>query len=126
MAEKSAKAKTPGKSVGTKAVSKVAASKVGNKPSNAKAGAKPAKKKSTFKLHAPDATQVFVAGCFNDWNPTADPLRLRGDGTWTCSLMLEPGEHEYRFVVDGVWCDDPMAEMRRPNDMGCENCLILV
>jgi 1,4-alpha-glucan branching enzyme len=126
MAEKSAKAKAPGKSSGTKTISKVATAKVGSKPTTAKAGAKPAKKKATFKLRAPDATQVFIAGCFNEWNPTTDPLRLGDDGTWTCTLMLDPGEHEYRFVVDGVWCDDPMAQIRRPNDLGCENCLIIV
>src|SRR5208337_4374543 len=100
---------------GTKAATKVANSKAPSKPSTAKAGAKPAKKKTTFKLRAPEATQVYIAGCFNEWDPTADPLRLDGD-TWTCTLMLEPGEHEYRFVVDGVWWDDPMAEMRRLNE----------
>jgi 1,4-alpha-glucan branching enzyme len=121
MAEKSAKAKAPGKSGTTKMVGKVATPKVAGKPS-----AKPAKKKTTFKLHAPGATQVFIAGCFNGWSPTADALMLGGEGTWTCALMLEPGEHEYRFVVDGVWCDDPKAEMRRPNDMGCENCIVVV
>jgi 1,4-alpha-glucan branching enzyme len=126
MAEKSAKAKAPGKSATTKTAGKVATPKVAAKPSAAKAGAKQVKKKTTFKLRAPDATQVFVAGCFNRWNPAADPLRPGNDGTWTCALMLEPGEHEYRFVVDGVWCNDPMAQMRRPNDVGCENCIIVV
>ena len=120
MAKKSAKEKSPVKSAVTKTVGKAATPKVTSKPS-----VKPTKK-TTFKLHAPGATQVFVAGCFNEWNPAADPLRLGGDGTWTCALMLESGEHEYRFVVDGVWCDDPMAQVRRPNDMGCENCIVLV
>ena len=120
MAEKSAKAKAQGKSATTKTVGKTATPKIVSKPL-----AKPTKK-TTFRLYAPGATQVFVAGCFNGWNPTADPLRLGGDGTWTRALMLEPGEQEYRFVVDGVWCDDPMAQMRRPNDLGCENCIVIV
>jgi 1,4-alpha-glucan branching enzyme len=119
MAEK--KAKSPGKGAVPKTAGKVAAAKVAGKPS-----AKPEKKRTAFKLHAPGAIEVFVAGCFNGWNPTADPLRQTGDGTWTCALMIEPGEHEYRFVVDGVWCDDPLAQMRRPNDMGCENCIVVV
>ena len=122
MAEKSTKTKTSGKAAGTKSAKTAAP----GKPAPKKATAKPAKKKTTFKLRAPEATQVFVAGCFNDWDPAADPLTLGGEGTWTCTLMLEPGEHEYRFVVDGVWWDDPMAEMRRPNDCGCENCVIIV
>lgn len=126
MAEKSTKAKTSGKTAGTKVATKSAKTKVGSEPSKAKAAAKPAKKKTTFKLRAPEATQVYIAGCFNEWDPTADPLRLVGDDTWTCTLLLEPGEHEYRFVVDGVWWDDPMAEERRLNDFGCENCIIVV
>ena len=121
MAKKRAKAKSLVKSTATKTVGKAATPQVVSKPP-----AEPAKKKTTFTLHAPGATQVFVAGCFNGWNPAADPLRPGSDGTWTCALMLEPGEHEYRYVIDGVWCDDPMAQMRRPNDMGCENCIVLV
>ena len=126
MPDKRKKAKAAGESAVPKTVGKAATSKAGSIPSTAKAGTKPVKKKATFSLRAPQATRVFVAGCFNGWNPLADPLRLASDGAWTCTLMLDPGEHEYRFVVDGVWCDDPLAEMRRPNDMGCENCLIVV
>jgi 1,4-alpha-glucan branching enzyme len=126
MAEKSTKTKTKisGKAASTKVAPKSA--KAVSKPSTAKTAAKPAKKKTTFKLRAPEAMQVFVAGCFNDWDPTADALMPGGEGTWTCTLMLEPGEHEYRFVVDGVWWDDPIAAERRANDFGCENCVIIV
>jgi len=124
MAEKSAKVKAPGKSAGKK--TKSAQAKAGREATQAKAVKKPAKKKTAFKLHAPEATQVFVAGCFNDWNPAANPLVQDEAGTWTCTVMLEPGEHQYRFVVDGAWCDDPMALERRPNDFGCENCIIIV
>jgi hypothetical protein len=126
MAEKSAKNKASGKTGGTKAVARNAKAKAGSKAPVAKRAAKPAKKKTTFKLRAPEATQVFIAGCFNNWDPVVDSLMPGGDGTWTCTLMLEPGEHEYRFVVDGVWWDDPMAVERRANDFGCENCIILV
>jgi 1,4-alpha-glucan branching enzyme len=126
MAEKSTKTKTSGKAVTTKPVAKSTKAKAPSKPSTAKVVAKPAKKKTTFKINAAEATQVFVAGCFNDWDPTANPLMSGEGGTWTCTLMLEPGEHEYRFVVDGVWWDDPMAATRRPNDFGCENCIIIV
>ena len=124
MTEKSGKAVTPEKA-GAKPAAKSAKAKV-RKPATAKAAAKPKKKKTSFKLRAPEATQVFVAGCFNEWDPTANPLMREEEGTWVCTLMLEPGEHEYRFVVDGVWWDDPMAPGRRPNEFGCENCLIIV
>ncbi len=124
MAEKSTKSRTPGKAAGRKAAG--GAKTQTNKPVAKKASAKPARKKTTFKLQAPEAQQVYVAGCFNDWDPSADAMEPSGDGTWICTLLLEPGEHEYRFVVDGTWWDDPMASERRPNEYGCENCVIIV
>ena len=125
MAEKSVKSKAAGKAAGTKAA-KGTKTKIVKKAPAAKAAPKSAKKKTTFKLQAPEAAEVFVVGCFNEWDPTADPLQRGEEGIWACALMLEPGEHEYRFVVDGVWWDDPVNIMRRQNDFGCENCVILV
>jgi 1,4-alpha-glucan branching enzyme len=125
MAEKSVKTKASSKSAGTKAAKGTKTKTVG-KASGAKATQKSAKKKTTFKLQAPEASEVFVAGCFNEWDPAADPLQRGEEGVWVCTLMLEPGEHEYRFVVDGVWWDDPVSIMRRQNDFGCENCIIIV
>jgi PAS domain S-box-containing protein len=39
---------------------------------------------------------------------------------------LEPGLYEYRFVVDGVWQNDPQCTGRRENDFGTENCVLIV
>ena len=130
MAEKSTGTRTTTKSAGSKAVSKsagrMAPAKAAARGSSTKATAKPAKKKTTFKLSAPEASQVSIAGCFNDWSLTANPLSPGNGGMWTCTLLLEPGEYEYRFIVDGIWCDDPAAAMRRPTEYGCENCIIIV
>ncbi|MBP1733112.1 MAG: glycoside hydrolase family 13 domain protein [Deltaproteobacteria bacterium] len=125
MVEKKVKAKASSKSAGAK-TAKGTKTKTVNKAPAAKAAPKSAKKKTTFKLQAPEAAEVFVAGCFNEWDPTADPLQRGEEGVWACTLMLEPGEHEYRFVVDGVWWDDPVNSIRRQNDLGCENCIIIV
>ncbi len=84
------------------------------------------KSETTFRLEAPQAARVFVAGCFNEWNPTANPLKRDEEGTWSCALAVEPGEHEYRFVVDGVWWDDPANTSRRRNDFGTHNCVLIV
>ncbi|MGH7530846.1 MAG: isoamylase early set domain-containing protein [Gemmatimonadales bacterium] len=64
-----------------------------------------------FVLVAPEARQVTVAGTFNQWDPQAAPLVRTGPaGTWTATLRLPAGEHEYAFVVDGVrWVPDPAA-----------------
>jgi 1,4-alpha-glucan branching enzyme len=125
MAEKAAK-KATAKGVKAKGVAKASGAKTVGKPSAAKAGPKAGKKKASFKLRAPEAMQVFVAGCFNDWDATANPLQKDAEGGWSCTMFLEPGQYEYRFVVDDVWWDDPLATMRIPNDLGCENCVIVV
>ena len=83
-------------------------------------------KQATFILYAPRATQVFVAGSFNNWNPVATPLMRSHEGLWSNTVDLYPGEYEYRFIVDGVWTDDPTNMMRQCNEFGTENCILAV
>lgn len=67
-----------------------------------------------FELQAKPGSKVYVAGTFNDWNPTATPLKDNPDGGhFKASLSIPPGTHEYRFVVDGDWVTDP----------GCPDCV---
>ncbi len=87
---------------------------------------KPQKKAATFRLDAPYATQVFVAGSFNDWSPVATPLMRDEAGVWAATVYLHPGEYEYRFVIDGMWSDDPANTTRRCNEFGTRNCILAV
>lgn len=73
-----------------------------------------------FTCHAPDAGAAFVAGTFNDWNPTATPMTRDADGTWAVALDLPPGRYEYKFVVDGAWCCEPGCETAHH---GCPKCV---
>ena len=87
---------------------------------------KKTEKKIKFKYVAPFAQSIFVAGTFNDWNPTSCPLRKNGFGEWNTSLTLPPGRHEYRFIVDGVWeCDQEPVECI-PNAFGTWNSVVQV
>ena len=74
----------------------------------------------------PDAREVFVAGSFNDWSPTATPMIAAGDGRWVKKLVLPLGRHEYRFVVDGQWVDDPKANELVPNPHGGQNAVLVI
>src|ERR1017187_5219426 len=62
-----------------------------------------------LELVNPAASQVFVAGSFNNWEPEQTPLAARGNGRWAGDLKVGPGRHEYLFVVDGQWLPDPKA-----------------
>ncbi|MGH7194483.1 MAG: isoamylase early set domain-containing protein, partial [Candidatus Saccharimonadales bacterium] len=61
--------------------------------------------------YRPDAAAeaVYLAGSFNDWQPTAH--RMDGpdaEGRYTTKLKLKRGRHEYKYVLDGMkWRSDP-------------------
>jgi 1,4-alpha-glucan branching enzyme len=76
-----------------------------------------------FAFPAPAARQVSLAGDFNRWDAKAMPMHKGSDGVWHLNVSLKPGRHEYRFVADGVWQDDPAATQRIANALGTENCV---
>jgi putative ABC transport system permease protein len=53
-----------------------------------------------------DSTEVSLAGDFNGWNPNLQPMTKEGD-EWVANLILTPGRHVYKFVVNGQWLTDP-------------------
>ncbi len=129
--EKAPRAGAPAKKEKAKAAAAkgLSAPRKAKPPAKAKASKAPSradKKVPSFMLYEPQATQVFVAGCFNDWDPRATPLERDEAGTWFCTIELEPGQHEYRFVVDGEWRSDPLNVVRCSNEFGTENCVIVV
>ena len=72
----------------------------------------------------PGTRGVSVAGSFNDWNPTATPLR-RQDGVWSTILVLPPGSYEYMFVENGErWITDPLAARTRDDGFGSTNAVL--
>jgi len=92
-----------------------------------KARSKPNRKKRViFTLEAPEAKRVHVTGGFCDWQTDSYALKKGRDGTWRTTLPLSPGRHEYRFLVDGEWRDDPNCRERFPNPFGTENCVLRV
>ncbi len=54
-----------------------------------------------FRVEAPRESSVFLVGDFNDWNPQATAMQPNARGLWEATLPLEPGEHTYRFIIDG-------------------------
>jgi enterochelin esterase family protein len=65
----------------------------------------------TFRLRAPKANEVKVAGQFGP--ETA--LTKNTQGVWSVTLPNVPaGVHEYRFVVDGLTVIDPQNPMIKP------------
>ena len=48
--------------------------------------------------------RVFLAGEFNGWDPS--PMRRQKDGSFAATLELEPGQYQYKFLLDEDWVHD--------------------
>ena len=83
------------------------------------------KRRVAFKLLAAPGSEVYVAGTFNGWDETRKRLFYK-DGVYTATMMLERGRHEYKFIIDGIWCVDPDCPDWVPNDQGSLNSVITV
>lgn len=82
--------------------------------------------KVVFEYYAPQAQKVYLAGTFNEWNMENCPLKREPDGKWKLALSLPPGRYEYRYLVDGIWENDPRPVECIPNAFGSWNCVVTV
>ena len=79
-----------------------------------------------FICNAPEAKTVTLVGDFNQWNPTALPMKQMPDRSWLLMVELKHGHHRYAFLVDGVLTLDPHAQGITRNDKGERVCLVPV
>jgi negative regulator of sigma E activity len=80
-----------------------------------------------FVVEAESAESVHLAGDFSDWQPSIELTDPDGDGVWSGRVPLEPGVHEYMFVIDGSrWMTDPNAAGSRDDGFGRRNSLLAV
>ena len=89
---------------------------------------KPAVKETvTFTIHAEKGKDVYVAGEFNNWDPTAKKMAYKArKGIYEATLKLAAGTYQYKYVIDGTWCADPENAEAVANDQGTFNSVITV
>jgi len=84
--------------------------------------ATPKAQRVTFSIRAEVGSKVYLAGCFNNWDPTAkEMVDKKGEGVFTATVSLLPGDYQYKFVIDGTWCADPECSDWVQNDLGTLN-----
>lgn len=76
-----------------------------------------------FRVWAPFARKIFVAGEFNDWSETKNPLESEGNGNWSADISSAKIDDQYRYVIhfeDGghAWHTDPRARRVSNDDNG--------
>jgi len=71
---------------------------------------------------------VSVAGSFNGWNATANPLADPDkDGIWSADVELPAGRIEYKFVVNGdQWFADENAVETSSDGFGGQNAVATI
>ena len=68
-----------------------------------------------FRVWAPFATTVHVAGKFNAWDTQASPLTSEGNGYWSRDIGAAALNDQYKFVITNparsgpMWKNDPYA-----------------
>ncbi len=93
----------------------------------AQATKKVEKKSVVFTVHAEKGKAVYVAGEFNNWDPTAKKMAYKAKaGVYSATVALVPGEYQYKFVIDGTWCADPENVNSVANDQGTFNSVVVV
>jgi 1,4-alpha-glucan branching enzyme len=81
-------------------------------------------KPTQFKIYAPKAKKVALAGDFNKWDIKEHTAKKDSKGTWSAKIPLKPGKYEYKFVVDGSWLNDPVNNTVITNSFGTQNSVI--
>lgn len=74
----------------------------------------------------PAGHEVYVAGTFNEWQPTQWKMSRAKDGSFRTQMQLAPGHYQYMYVVDGVWHNDPDAPQQELSGAGTVNSAFIV
>lgn len=72
-----------------------------------------------------DGQRVAVVGDFNGWDPTATPMRKRGDGRVATVTVQAGRRYAFRYLCDdGTWFNDEAADAYEPNGFGVDNSIL--
>ncbi len=82
----------------------------------------PLKQSCRWRLYT-RAKTVCIAGDFSNWSPL--PMAKVEDG-FQIDVELPAGEYQYKFIVDGLWRNDPTSREATPNVFGTKNNVIRV
>jgi chromosome partitioning protein len=79
-----------------------------------------------FRSHNSGASEVQLAGDFNDWMPHTTPMRRQSNGDYEMRLRLPKGRYRYRLVIDGRWSHDMHNPQVETNEYGELNSIVEV
>lgn len=85
------------------------------------------RKSVKFQVREKPGTNIYVSGSFNNWDGEAKQMKdIDDNGEYYVSLLLSPGKHEYKFVVNGEWHIDTSCPLWVINEYGTLNSVVEV
>jgi 1,4-alpha-glucan branching enzyme len=84
--------------------------------------------KVTFAIEAKEASSAAVVGDFNNWNIEEGTLSKLKNGTFKATYdLIKDSIYEFKYVVDGLYINEPEADSYKWNDFaGSENSVLVV
>jgi 1,4-alpha-glucan branching enzyme len=80
-----------------------------------------------FEIYLPHATSVQIRGTFTSWHDSPIDLSPASGGAWVGSARISPGDHQFRYFVDGHrWVTDFAAHGVQMTDFGAWNSGLIV
>jgi len=73
-----------------------------------------------FRFFRPEASQVHLAGDFNNWQINLPMVRDK-TGYWKARVSLPAGEFKFRYCADGQWFTDFAAFGVEPGRFGLDS-----
>ena len=67
-----------------------------------------------------EASNVYILGDFNNWNPYSHRMRKNKSGLWEIEMDIPPGDYSYSFLVDGTHRKDPLSKAIKQDRFGNE------
>lgn len=84
-------------------------------------------KEIVFTVEASEEADVQIAGDFNEWVPESLQFtESQGRPVWHKAISLRPGSYEYKYLVEGLWTNDPTNEETIDDSYGGLNSVINV
>ena len=71
------------------------------------------------------SNEVYLSGTFNEWS-TLRTRMIKTDSGWQATIPLQPGKHQYKYIIDGRWKEDPQNDTREDDGQGGYNSVYFV
>jgi len=72
-----------------------------------------------------DANRVVLTGDFLNWSEKGIVMTREGD-VFRAKVKVLPGIHQYKFIVDGKWIEDPSNPLKTPDGYGGFNSVFIL